>query len=105
MILAADRGLHIQSHDVPDAIPGAPGGVCHLMRSALEADTTYHERFVTLGGLDGPTVTWTATAADSCPSLDGNGVWNCTGCGAHRCPGTYADAEQHVTECLRGWGG
>ncbi|MEV4078929.1 hypothetical protein AB0J43_01380 [Nonomuraea fuscirosea] len=103
MILSADRGLHIDSHDVLDATPGAPGGVCHLMRTAIGADTTFHERFITLGGLDGPTVTWTATSADRCPSLTGNGVWSCTRCTGRR-PGAYMDAQQHVTECLRGWG-
>ncbi|MEV0236849.1 hypothetical protein [Nonomuraea sp. NPDC050786] len=97
MILSADRGPHIDSHDTEDVAPGMPGSVCHLMRSADDLAITYHERFVTLGGDVGPTVTWTATRADHCPSLDSNGVWSCTGCHATNEPGTLADAEQHVT--------
>ncbi|MEU7857860.1 hypothetical protein [Nonomuraea sp. NPDC049141] len=102
MILAADRGRHIDSHDTDDATPGAPGSVCHLMRSATNPEVTHHERFVTLGGDEGPTVTWTAICADQCPSLDDNGVWNCTGCPAKDRPGPLADAEQHVISCTRG---
>ncbi|TYB71278.1 hypothetical protein FXF51_02265 [Nonomuraea sp. PA05] len=102
MILAADHGLHIDSHDVLDALPGKPGSVCHLMRSVGGDKSTHHERFVTLGGLDGPTVTWTAICADHCPSLDGNGVWTCTGCPVTDKPGSLADAESHVPSCTGG---
>lgn len=102
MILNADRGLHIDSHDVPNIAPGMPGSVCHLMRSANDPEITYHERFVTLGGEAGPAVTWTAECADQCPSLDGDGVWTCTGCPIQQRPGSLADAERHVTSCQGG---
>lgn len=88
--MTADPTAHaITRHDAPD------GGACYIMSTE---GGTYHERLVSIG--ENPVVTWMAAAADTCPALDGNGVWTCLSeCGAQRRPGLLADAKKHAASC------
>ncbi|TMR90614.1 hypothetical protein [Nonomuraea basaltis] len=90
MIMTAHHALYVAQdhHDAPD------GGACYLMAYHADATRTHHERMVTIG--TDPVVTWSAIAADSCPSLDGPGVFDCLGCHTHRRPGLLADAHAHA---------
>lgn len=96
MIMTAFQTTYtaVGTHTAPD------DGVCHLMAHHADPDRTHHERMITIG--QAPVVTWTARAADTCPDLDGVGVYDCLGCDTRRQPGTQADAHAHAEQCATG---